>query len=166
MDDNRPIYVMLPLRSEDEWLLYKSCASESGLKCVEVVTEIAPLLSGEITIQEMGVTTEEIVVDPIVVEQASQEELHDATHRVSLGSELAKTNSEALNLAIVTDEFDDEIFDGNVDTEIHVEEEEEAGISESNEENVQPTVDTAPDAPVGIVDEDNESNDLTYSRIN
>jgi hypothetical protein len=71
MDDNRPIYVMLPLRSEDEWLLYKSCASESGLKCAEVVTEIAPLLSGEITIQEMGVTTEEIVVDPIVVEQAS-----------------------------------------------------------------------------------------------
>jgi hypothetical protein len=92
--------------------------------------------------------------------------LHGATHRVSLGSELAKTNSEALNLAIVTDEFDDEIFDGNVDTEIHVEEEEEAGISESNEENVQPTVDTAPDAPVGTVDEDNESNDLTYSRIN
>jgi hypothetical protein len=92
--------------------------------------------------------------------------LHDATHRVSLGSELAKTNSEALNLAIVTDEFDDEIFDGNVDIEIHVEEEEEAGISESNEENVQPTVDTAPDAPVGTVDEDNESNDLTYSRIN
>jgi hypothetical protein len=92
--------------------------------------------------------------------------LHGATHRVSLRSELAKTNSEALNLAIVTDEFDDEIFDGNVDTEIHVEEEEEAGISESNEENVQPTVDTAPDAPVGTVDEDNESNDLTYSRIN
>jgi hypothetical protein len=92
--------------------------------------------------------------------------LHGATHRVSLGSELAKTNSEALNLAMVTDEFDDEIFDGNVDTDIHVEEEEEAGISESNEENVQPTVDTAPDAPVGTVDEDNESNDLTYSRIN
>jgi hypothetical protein len=71
MDDNRPIYVMLPLRSEDEWLLYKSCASESGLKGAEIVTEIAPLLSVEITIQEMGVTTEEIVVDPITVEQAS-----------------------------------------------------------------------------------------------
>jgi hypothetical protein len=55
----------------DVWLLYKPCASESGWKCAEVVTEIAPLLSGEITIQEMGVTTEEIVVDPIVVEQAS-----------------------------------------------------------------------------------------------
>jgi hypothetical protein len=63
MDENRPIYVMLPLRFEDEWLLYKSCASESGLKGAEVVTEIAPLPSGEITVQEMG--------DPITVEQAS-----------------------------------------------------------------------------------------------
>jgi hypothetical protein len=34
--------------------------------------------------------------------------LHGASHRVSLGSELAKINSEALNLAMVTDEFDDE----------------------------------------------------------
>jgi hypothetical protein len=92
--------------------------------------------------------------------------LHGATHRVSLGSELAKINSEALNLAVVTDEFDDETFDENVDTEVHVEEEDEAGISESDEENVQPTMDTAPDAPIGIVDEGNEPNDLTCSRIN
>jgi hypothetical protein len=28
----RPIYMMLPLGSEDEWQLYKSCASQSGLK--------------------------------------------------------------------------------------------------------------------------------------
>jgi hypothetical protein len=63
MGGNRPIYVMLPLRSKDEWLLYKSCASESGLKGAEVVAEIALLPSGEITVQETGVTTEEIVVD-------------------------------------------------------------------------------------------------------
>jgi hypothetical protein len=50
MGGNRPIYVMLPLRSEDEWLLYKSCASESGLKGGEVVVEIAPLTSSEITV--------------------------------------------------------------------------------------------------------------------
>jgi hypothetical protein len=50
MGSNRPIYVMLPLRSEDEWLLYKSCASESGLKGAEVVAEITSLPSGEITI--------------------------------------------------------------------------------------------------------------------
>jgi hypothetical protein len=44
------------------------------LKVAEVVTEIASLPGGEITVQEMGVTTEEIIVDPIVVQQASQEE--------------------------------------------------------------------------------------------
>jgi hypothetical protein len=57
-----------------------------------------------------------------------------------LGSELVKINSEALNLAVIIDEFDDETFDENVDTEAHVEEEDEAGISEIDEENVQPTV--------------------------
>jgi hypothetical protein len=92
--------------------------------------------------------------------------LHGATHRVSLGSELVKINSEALNLAVIIDEFDDETFDENVDTEAHVEEEDEAGISEIDEENVQPTVGTTPDAPVGTFDEDNEPNDLTCSRIN
>jgi hypothetical protein len=91
--------------------------------------------------------TEKIIVDPIAVEQASQEELHGATHRVSLGSELVKTNSEALNLAVVTDEFDDETFDENIDTEAHV------------EEDMQPIVDTAPDAPVGTGDEVNELDD-------
>jgi hypothetical protein len=166
MGGNRPIYVMLSLRSEDVWLLYKFCASESGLKRVEVVAEIVLLPSGDITVLETGVTTEEIVVDPITVEQASQEELHGATHRVTLGSELAKTNSEALNLVVVTDEFDDETFDENVDTEAHVEEDNEAGTSESDEENVQPTVDTTLDAPVGTVDEGNEPNGLTYSRMN
>jgi hypothetical protein len=163
---NRPIYVMPSLQFEDEWLLYKSCASESGLKGAEVVAGIALLPSGEITVQETGVTTEEIVVDPIAVEKVSQEELHDATHRVNLGSELAKTNSEALNLAVVTDEFGDETFDENVDIEAHVEEDDEVGINESDEENVQPTVDTSPDATVGTIDEGNEPNDLTCSCIN
>jgi hypothetical protein len=37
MGGNRPIYVMLSLGSEDECQLYKSCASQSGLKGVEVV---------------------------------------------------------------------------------------------------------------------------------
>jgi hypothetical protein len=32
MGGNRPIYVMLPLGFEDEWQLYKSCASQSRLK--------------------------------------------------------------------------------------------------------------------------------------
>jgi hypothetical protein len=96
----------------------------------------------------------------------SQEELHGATHRVSLGSELAKINFEALNLIVVTNEFDDETFDATVDTKAHVEEDDDAGISESDEENMQPTVDTAPDAPVGTIDIGNEPNDLTCSHIN
>jgi hypothetical protein len=136
------------------------------LKGVEIVAEIASLPGSEITVQEIGVMTEEIVVDPIVVEQASQEELHGATHRVSLGSELVKTKFEALNLVVVTYEFDDETFDENVDIEAHVKEDDGAGISESDEESVQPIVDTDPNASVGTVDEDNEPNDLTCSRIN
>jgi hypothetical protein len=46
MGSNRPIYVMLPLRSEDEWLLYKSYASKLGLKGADVVAEITPLSNG------------------------------------------------------------------------------------------------------------------------
>jgi hypothetical protein len=93
-----------------------------------------------------------------VVKQPTQEEWQGAAHRVSLGSELVKTNSEALNLAVVIDEFDADTFDENIDTEPHVEEEEEPTISESDEETVQPSVDTTPDAPVNIVDEGNEQN--------
>jgi hypothetical protein len=74
MCGNRPIYVILSLGSEDEWQLYKSCTSQSELKGTEVVAEIVPLPGGVITIQEAGVTTEEIVADPITVEQSTQEE--------------------------------------------------------------------------------------------
>jgi hypothetical protein len=122
-----------------------------------VVAEIASLLGGEIHIQETGVTTEEIVADPIAMEQLTHEEWQGVTHRVSVGSELVKTNSEALNHVVVTDEFDIDMFDENVATEPHVEEDEEA-IDDSNEENMQPSVDIAPDAPVGKVDEGNEEN--------
>jgi hypothetical protein len=72
MGGNRLIFVMLPLGSEDERQLYKSCASQSGLKGAEVVAEIVPLPGSEITIQETGVTTEGIVADPIAVEQLTQ----------------------------------------------------------------------------------------------
>jgi hypothetical protein len=96
-----------------------------------------------------------------VVEQSSQEELHGTTHRVSLESELVKINSEALNLVVVTDEFDE-----NVDTEVHIEEDNKAGINESDEENMQPIVDTAPDTAVDTIDKGNGPNDLTCSRIN
>jgi hypothetical protein len=74
MGGNRPIYVMLPLGSEDELQLYKSCASQSGLKGAEVVAEITLLPVGEINIHETSVTTGETIADPITVEQPSQEE--------------------------------------------------------------------------------------------
>jgi hypothetical protein len=47
---------------------------------------------------------------------------------------LAKINSEALNLAVATNEFDANSFDENVDTEQHVEEADETARSESDEE--------------------------------
>jgi tryptophan synthase alpha subunit len=100
----------------------------------EIVGIIAPLSAGEIDVHEDGVPTEETIPDPIVIEQSSQEELQGVTHRVSLASELAKINSEALNLAVVTDEFDSNTFDENVDTEQHVEEDDEIARSESDEE--------------------------------
>jgi hypothetical protein len=114
--------------------LYKSCANQSRLKGAEVVGVIALLSGGEITVHEDNVTTEEIIADPITIEQPSQEELQGVTHTISLSSELAKTNSEALNLAVVTDEFDADTFDENVDTEQHVEEDDETARSESDEE--------------------------------
>jgi hypothetical protein len=104
------------------------------LKGVEVVGVIAPLSAGEITVHEDGVTTEKTIADPITIEQSRQEELHGVTHTVSLVSELAKTNSEALNLAVVTDEFDVDMCNENVDTKQHVEEDDETARSESDEE--------------------------------
>jgi hypothetical protein len=71
---------------------------------------------------------------------------------------LAKTNSEAINLAVVRDEFSIDMFDENVETEQHVEENDETTISESDEENMEPSVDIAPDAPVDTCDEGNEAN--------
>jgi hypothetical protein len=71
---------------------------------------------------------------------------------------LAKTNSEALNLAVVIDEFDVDTFAENVKTQQHIEEDDETSRSESNEENMQPSVYIAPDAAVGSGGEGNEAN--------
>jgi hypothetical protein len=128
------------------------------LKGAEVIIEMVSLSGGEITVHNTGVTTKEIIADPITVEQLSQEGWHDVTHRVSLATELVKTNSEALNLVVVRDEFDADTFDENVETEQHVEENDETTISVSVEENMEPSVDTAPDALVGTGGEDNETN--------
>jgi hypothetical protein len=108
------------------------------LKGAEVVGVIVLLSVGEIIVHEDGVTTEETIADPITIEQPSREELQDVTHTVSLASELANINSEALNLAVnlaaVTNEFDADTFDENVDTEQYVEEDDKTARSESDEE--------------------------------
>jgi hypothetical protein len=117
IEGNRSIYVMLPLGSEDEWQLYKSCTSQFGLKGAEVVEKITLLSVGEINVHETGGMTEETVADPITVEHPSQEVWQGVTHMVSLDSELAKTNSEVLNLVVVIAEFDADTFAENDDTE-------------------------------------------------
>jgi hypothetical protein len=149
---------MLLLGTVDEWQLYKSCASQSKLKDAEVVAEIAPLPVSEINVQDTGVTIEETIADPIAVEQLSQEEWQGVTHRVILGSDLAKINSEALNLEVVTNEFDADTFAENDKTQQHIEEDDETARSKSDEENRQPSVYTAPDAAVDPGDEGNEDN--------
>jgi hypothetical protein len=62
---------------------------------------------------------------------------------------LTKTNSQALNLALVTDEFDADTFAENIDTQQRIEEDDETARSESDEENMQPSVGTTPNAAVG-----------------
>jgi hypothetical protein len=71
---------------------------------------------------------------------------------------LVKTNSEALNLAVITDEFDVDTYAENVDTEQHIEEDDETARSESDKENKQTSVDIAPGVAVGSGDEGNEAN--------
>jgi hypothetical protein len=83
------------------WKLYKSCARDSRLKGAKIVAEVVPLMGGEMLVQGTGMT-EEVIVDPIVVEQPSQDECQHVTQRVSLGSEMAKANPESHNLALAS----------------------------------------------------------------
>jgi hypothetical protein len=138
--------------------LYKTCARDSWLKGAKVVAEYTLLPSGEMTVHGMGITTKEIIVDPIAVEVPSQEECRGVTHRVSLDSELVKMNLESLNLALIRDEFDVDIFYENLDNEQHIDENDELSSSESDEENMQAPVDTAHDVPIATSGEGNESN--------
>jgi hypothetical protein len=71
---------------------------------------------------------------------------------------LAKINFESLNLALVRDKFDADTFDENLNNEQHVEQNDESSSSESDEENIQPSFDAVPDAPIAIGGEGNEAN--------
>jgi hypothetical protein len=59
---------------------------------------------------------------------------------------------------VVRNEFDVDTFDENVDTEQHIEENDETASSESDEENMQHSVDIAPDALIGTCGEGYEAN--------
>jgi hypothetical protein len=59
---------------------------------------------------------------------------------------------------VVTDKFDVDTFDENVNTKQHVEEDDETTRSESDEENRQPPVNITFDAAVSTGDEGNEAN--------
>jgi hypothetical protein len=117
------------------------------LKSAEVVAELALLPSGEMIVHRTYITTEEIIVDPIVMEQLSQDEFQGGTHRVSLGSDLVKANSEALNLPLVRDEFDGDMFDWILANEHNVDETDESSSSESDKENIETLFDTGHEAP-------------------
>jgi glutamine phosphoribosylpyrophosphate amidotransferase len=75
-----------------------------------------------------------------------------------MDNKLAKMNSESLNLALVTDEFDANMLDENLINEQHVDENDESSSGESDEENMQPPFDVAPDVPVSTGGEGNQSN--------
>jgi hypothetical protein len=127
----------------------------------EVVAEMTPLPRSEMTVYKTGMTIEETIADNITMEQPSQEKYHSVTHRVSLGSELVKTNSESLNLALVRDECDVVTFDKNLDNEQHVEENGESSSNENDEENMQAPFDTILDVSVSIGGEVNVTPHVT-----
>jgi hypothetical protein len=146
MGGNRPVYVMLPLESEDGWKFYETCARDSRLKGAEVVSEVASLTGGEILVQGTSMT-KEVIADPIVVEQPSQNECQHVTHRVSLGSEIAKANSESHALA--RDEFYADTLDKEPSNEQNVDENDEPSNTDNEEE--------SNEALVGIGGEGNDS---------
>jgi hypothetical protein len=158
MGGNRPIYVMLPLGSKDESQLYNTCATDSRLKGVEVITKYTLFPGGEMTLHGTGMTTEEIIVDSIVVGVPNQYECQSVTYRVSLGGELVKANSVSLNLSLVRYEFDVDVFDQNIGNEQNVDENDESSSSDSDEENIEALFNTTHDVPVAIGGKDNESN--------
>jgi hypothetical protein len=71
---------------------------------------------------------------------------------------LAKTDSKSLNLALVRDEFNANTVAENLDSEKHIDENDELSSSDSDEENMHALFDTAPDVPVDIGGEGNEPN--------
>jgi hypothetical protein len=127
--------------------LYKACARDSGLKGAEVIAEVMPSTCGGIIVHQT-VMTEEVIADPIAVEQLSQEEVQNVNQRLSLGSEMAKANSDFHDLALATDEFDAKMLEDEPIND-RIDEDDEPSSTDNEEENN--------DDQDGIVDEGNES---------
>jgi hypothetical protein len=79
--------------------------------------------------------TEEVIADPIVVEQPNQVECQHITHRVSLGSEMAKANPKSHNLALASDKFDVDMLDNEPSNKQNVDEENEASSTDKEVSN-------------------------------
>jgi hypothetical protein len=89
-------------------------------------------MGGEMLVQGTRMT-EEVITNPIVLEQSSQDECHNITHRVNLCSEMAKSHPKFHNLALANDEVDVNILDNEPCNEENVDEDDEA-LSNDNEE--------------------------------
>jgi hypothetical protein len=96
---------------------------------------------------------EEVIVDPIVVEQSSQAECPHVTHRVSLGSKMDEANPEFHNLALTSDEFDADMLYNEPSNEQNVDEDDETSSTDNEEVSNEALI-----GPGG------EVNDLTVSR--
>jgi hypothetical protein len=127
--------------------LYKACARDSGLKGAEVIAEVMSSMCGGIIVHQTAMT-EEVIADPIAVEQLSQEEVQNVNQRLSLGSEMAKANSDFHDLALATDEFDVKMLEDEPIND-RIDEDDEPSSTDNEEE--------SNDDQDGIVDEGNES---------
>jgi hypothetical protein len=65
---------------------------------------------------------------------------------------------------LVGDEFDVDTFDENPDDDQHIDENDESSSTKSDEENMYPLFDTAPEVPVSTDGEGNKSN-MPHSTI-
>jgi hypothetical protein len=101
---------------------------------------VVPLTGGEMLVQRTGMT-EEVIDDPIVIEQLSQDECH--------------------NLALASDEFDVNILDNEHCNEENIDEYDEASSSDNEEESNEALVGTGGEGNDSLVpqnvDEDDEA---------
>jgi hypothetical protein len=122
-------------------------------------------MGGEMLVQGTGMT-EEVIADPIVLEQPSQDECHNVAHRVSLGSEMDKAHPEFHNLALASNEFDVNILDNEPCNEENVDEDDEASSSDNEEESNEALVGTGGEGNDSLVPQNFDEDDEALSTDN